>query len=338
MERVTIRDVAKKAGVSITTVSKALNDYTDVNPDTRKHIQEIARQMNYVPNAAGRCMGGRVDKVIGLLINDLRPMDPSGAVYGVLSGVCHACQDNNIEFILVTTDSVQQTQRPLKVLCLKKQLTGLVCTGFRLHDPYLQQLDEIDIPCAFIDIRTSSPDVLNITMDNERAAYEAVSFLIKNGRRNIALVNGSSEADVALLRGSGYRRALTEAGLVLRPDRMLMADFDSSLAYAKVKELLERDGTVDALFCSSDVMALGACKAIEELGLTVGDQVAVVGFDDIPEARYLYGGLTTVRQDFYLTGYMAGKAIYEKIEGKADVHVDNMMYELVIRGSAKGKL
>ena len=338
MERVTIRDVAKKAGVSITTVSKALNDYTDVNPDTRKHIQEIARQMNYVPNAAGRCMGGRVDKVIGLLINDLRPMDPSGAVYGVLSGVCHACQDNNIEFILVTTDSVQQTQRPLKVLCLKKQLTGLVCTGFRLHDPYLQQLDEIDIPCAFIDIRTSSPDVLNITMDNERAAYEAVSFLIKNGRRNIALVNGSSEADVALLRGSGYRRALTEAGLVLRPDRMLMADFDSSLAYAKVKELLERDGAVDALFCSSDVMALGACKAIEELGLTVGDQVAVVGFDDIPEARYLYGGLTTVRQDFYLTGYMAGKAIYEKIEDKAAVHVDNMMYELVIRGSAKGKL
>ena len=272
------------------------------------------------------------------MINDLRPMDPSGAVYGVLSGVCHACQDNNIEFILVTTDSVQQTQRPLKVLCLKKQLTGLVCTGFRLHDPYLQQLDEIDIPCAFIDIRTSSPDVLNITMDNERAAYEAVSFLIKNGRRNIALVNGSSEADVALLRGSGYRRALTEAGLVLRPDRMLMADFDSSLAYAKVKELLERDGAVDALFCASDVMALGACKAIEELGLTVGDQVAVVGFDDIPEARYLYGGLTTVRQDFYLTGYMAGKAIYEKIEGKADVHVDNMMYELVIRGSAKGKL
>ena len=338
MERVTIRDVAKKAGVSITTVSKALNDYTDVNPDTRKHIQEIARQMNYVPNAAGRYMGGRVDKVIGLLINDLRPMDPSGAVYGVLSGVCHACQDNNIEFILVTTDSIQQTQRPLKVLCLKKQLTGLVCTGFRLHDPYLQQLDEIDIPCAFIDIRTSSPDVLNITMDNERAAYEAVSFLIKNGRRNIALVNGSSEADVALLRGSGYRRALTEAGLVLRPDRMLMADFDSSLAYAKVKELLERDGAVDALFCASDVMALGACKAIEELGLTVGDQVAVVGFDDIPEARYLYGGLTTVRQDFYLTGYMAGKAIYEKIEGKADVHVDNMMYELVIRGSAKGKL
>ncbi len=338
MERATIRDVAKKAGVSITTVSKALNDYPDVNPETRSRIQEIARQMNYVPNVAGRSMGGRVDKVIGLLINDLRPIDPSGSVYGILSGVCHACQDNNIEFILMTTDSRQQTQRTLKVLCLRKQLTGLICAGFRLHDPYLQQLDEIDIPCAFIDIRTDNPDVLDVTMDNERAAYEAVSFLIKNGRQNIALVNGGPDADVSILRGSGYRWALEEAHLPVRPDRMLSANFDASMAYQKTKELLDRDPAVDALFCASDLMALGACRAIEEKGLTVGEQIAVVGFDDIPVARYLYGGLTTIRQDFYLMGYMAGKAIYQKIEGQHDVHVDHMMYELVVRGSARGKL
>ena len=338
MERATIRDVAKKAGVSITTVSKALNDYPDVNPETRSRIQEIARQMNYVPNVAGRSMGGWVDKVIGLLINDLRPIDPSGSVYGILSGVCHACQDNNIEFILMTTDSRQQTQRTLKVLCLRKQLTGLICAGFRLHDPYLQQLDEIDIPCAFIDIRTDNPDVLDVTMDNERAAYEAVSFLIKNGRQNIALVNGGPDADVSILRGSGYRWALEEAHLPVRPDRMLSANFDASMAYQKTKELLDRDPAVDALFCASDLMALGACRAIEEKGLTVGEQIAVVGFDDIPVARYLYGGLTTIRQDFYLMGYMAGKAIYQKIEGQHDVHVDHMMYELVVRGSARGKL
>ncbi len=311
MERTTIRDVAKKAGVSITTVSKALNDYTDVNPETRKHIQEIARQMNYVPNVAGRSMGGRVDKVIGLLINDLRPMDPSGAVYGILSGVCHACQDNNIEFILMTTDGHQQAQRSLKILCLS---------------------------CAFIDVRIDNPDVLDITMDNERAAYEAVSFLIKNGRKNIALVNGGPEADVAILRGSGYRWAMEEAGLPIQPNRVLDAGFQEDIAYQRVRHLLERDSSVDALFCASDLMALGACKAIEERGLTVGDQIAVVGFDDIPSARYLYGGLTTVRQDFYLMGYMAGKAIYEKIEGKTDVRVDNMMYELVVRNSARGKL
>ena len=338
MERATIRDVAKKAGVSITTVSKALNDYTDVNPETRKRIQEIARQMNYVPNVAGRSMGGRVDKVIGLLINDLRPMDPSGSVYGILSGVCHACQDNNIEFILMTTDGKQQKQRPLKMLCLRKQLTGLIFAGFRLNDPYLHQLDEIDIPCACIDIRTEKADVLDVTMDNERAAHEAVSFLVKNGRRNIALVNGGLDADVSILRGSGYRWALEEAGLPVRAERMVSANFDTQMAYEKTKQLLAQDHQVDALFCASDLMALGACQAIEEKGLTVGKEIAVIGFDDIPVARYLYGGLTTVRQDFYLMGYMAGKAIYQRIEGKEDVQVDNMMYELVIRGSARGKL
>lgn len=283
-------------------------------------------------------MGGRVDKVIGLLINDLRPMDPSGAVYGILSGVCHACNDNGIQFILLTTDNVQQTQRPLKVLCLSKQLTGLICTGFRLHDPYLQQLGEIDIPCAFIDTRTDYSDVLDITMDNERAAYEAVSFLIKNGRKNIALVNGGPEADVSILRGSGYQWAMEEARLPVLPERVLYADYDENTAYRKVKALLDHDDAIDAFFCASDLMALGACKAIEERGLTVGQDIAVVGFDDIPVAKYLYGGLTTVRQDFYLMGYMAGKAIYQKIQGQTDIHVDNMMYELVVRGSARGTL
>ena len=95
---------------------------------------------------------------------------------------------------------------------------------------------------------------------------------------------------------------------------------------------------MDALFCASDLMALGACQAIEERGLTVGREIAVVGFDDIPVARHLHGGLTTIRQDFYLMGYMAGQAVYRRIEGQPDVHVDNMMYELVVRGSAPGKL
>lgn len=190
MDRTTIRDVAKKAGVSITTVSKALNDYSDVNPETRQRIREIAEELNYVPNAAGRTMGGKADKVIGLLINDLKPTDPSGAVYGILSGVCHACQDNGIEFILLTTDGLQQQQQSLKVLCLKKQLTGLICSGFRTNDRYLEQLGDIDIPCAFIDMRTPDSRVMDITIDNSRAAFDAVNHLLRCGRRNIAMING----------------------------------------------------------------------------------------------------------------------------------------------------
>ena len=131
---------------------------------------------------------------------------------------------------------------------------------------------------------------------------------------------------------------MESAGLPVRLSRVLAADFDESTAYRQVKQLLQRDPEVDALFCASDLMALGACKAIEEAGFIVGQDIAVVGFDDIPVAKHLYGGLTTIRQDFYLMGYMAGKAIYERIEGREAAGVEEMMYELVIRGSARGTL
>lgn len=337
MVRTTIRDVAKQAGVSITTVSKALNDYSDVNPETRKRVKEIAEKLNYVPNAAGRTMGGKADKVIGLLINDLKPTDPSGAVYGILSGVCHACQDNGIEFILLTSDVLRQEQETLKVICLKKQLTGLICSGFRISDRYMSQLGEIDIPCAFIDMRTPDERVLDITIDNRKAAFDAVSYLLRCGKKNIAMVNGSTVADVSLLRESGYRAAMAAAGLEVSPLRVVNANFDDIVAYNLVWRLLQDDPEIDALFCASDLMAIGACRAIEDLGKRVGSDIFVVGFDDIPIAKYLYGGLTTVRQDFYRMGYVAGQAVYDKIEGTHKAHTDDVMYELVVRGSAKAR-
>jgi LacI family transcriptional regulator len=339
MKRVSIHDVAREAGVSITTISKALNNYPDVNPQTKRRIQEVVERLNYVPDAAGRSMGGIPEKVIGLLINDLKPLDPSGAVYGILSGVCHACQDRGIGFMLLTTDFAAQRTVPLKKLCLSKGLTGLVCSGFRLDDSYPAQLRDIDIPCAFIDVETGAPGVIDVTMDNERAAQEAVAFLLKNGRRNVALVNGMRTADVAVRRGRGYRRALENANLPVLPERMLAADFDEGLAHEQARRLLARDKAVDAVFCASDLMALGVCRAAEELGMEIGRDLAVIGFDDIPVARYLYGGLTTVRQDFYLMGYTAGCAVDDRINGRADSLVTgDMMYELVVRGSAPGRL
>ncbi len=339
MKRVSIRDVAREAGVSITTVSKALNNYPDVNPQTKQRIQDIVRRLNYVPDEAGRAMGGITEQVIGLLMSDLKPLDPSGAVYGILSGVCAACNANGIEFMLLTTDSAAQEKHPLQTLCLKKRLTGLICSGFRFGDPYLSQLGDIDIPCAFIDMETGRPNILDVTMDNEHAAREAVSFLIKNGRRSVALVNGFEQADVAVRRGRGYRRALEAAGLPLLPQRILTADFEEGRAHDEAQKLLLADPAVDAFFCASDLMALGVCRAAEELGKRVGADIAVVGFDDIPIAKYLYGGLTTVRQDFYLMGYTAGNAIYNRIVNREDKAVPgNMMYELVVRGSAPGKL
>lgn len=335
MKRVSIRDVAKAAGVSITTVSKALNNYPDVKEETRKRIEQIVQELNYVPDVAGRSMGGITDPVIGLLINELRPEEPSGAVYGFLSGVCHACKDNGIEFLLITTDTKAQSQTTLKRLCLSKGLNGLVCSGFRLGDPFIDQMGEIDIPCACIDIETGCPNVLDVTVDNVQAADDAVSFLIRGGRKHIALISGYAEADVSNRRVEGYRNAMTRAGRPLIPERMVEGRFIEKEAYHQARELLRKDPQIDAIFCVSDLMALGACRAAEELGLTVGRDIFIVGFDDIPTAKYVYGGLTTVHQEFYAMGYSAGAQIYEKISGQKSIaSPGELLYKLVVRGSA----
>lgn len=338
IKRVSIRDVAKAAGVSITTVSKALNNYPDVKEETKKRIEQIVYEMNYVPDMAGRSMGGITDPVIGLLINELRPEEPSGSVYGFLSGVCHACKDNGIEFLLITTDTEAQQKTTLKRLCLSKGLNGLICTGFRLDDPFIQQMAEIGIPSACIDIETGYPNVLDITIDNVRAADDAVTFLIESGRKNIALISGYKAADVSNRRLQGYCSAMERAGLPLVESRMAEGHFMEETAYWQARQMLARDKEIDAIFCISDLMALGACRAVEEAGLTVGKEIAIVGFDDIPIAKYVYGGITTIHQDFYAIGYVAGSRIYEKISGEQSVaSPGELLYKLMVRGSAPAK-
>lgn len=335
MKRVSIRDVAKAAGVSITTVSKALNNYPDVKEETKRRIEEIVREMNYVPDTAGRSMGGITEPVIGLLINELRPQEPSGAVYGFLSGACHACKDNGIEFLLITTDTKSQKQTTLKRLCLEKGLNGLICSGFRLDDPFVQQMADIEIPCACIDMETRFPNVLDITLDNVQAADEAVTFLLNNGRKNIAMVAGHHTADVSNRRLQGYCNAMERAGFPVIPERILEANFNENTARDMVQQLLKQDREVDAFFCASDLMAFGACQAVEAAGLSVGQDIAIVGFDDIPTAKYVYGGLTTVHQDFYAMGYYAGAQIYERIFDRKSVgSPGELMHKLIVRGSA----
>ena len=337
MKRVSIRDVARQAGVSITTVSKALNNYPDVNEQTRKRIQDIVQKMGYVPDMMGRSMGGISDPVIGLLINDLAQEDYSGSVYGYLSGVHRACRGSNIGFVLAITDWEAQLQTSLQQLCLSKGLSGLVCTGFRASDPYVKQIAVLDIPCVCMDFKADGPMAMEVTIDNVQAANDAVTFLIQSGRKNIAMLSAQQEIDVANRRSQGYWNALSRAGYPYLPQRMIDADFDQEIAYQKAKELLRSDAEVDAFFCASDLMALGACQAVTEIGWTVGKDISIVGFDDIPVARYLYGGLTTIRQDFYNMGFAAGQMLRRRLldeDSRPPEVSKQMLYELVVRGSA----
>lgn len=339
MKKVSIKDVAREAGVSITTVSRALNGYTDVSETTKKRIREVVERLDYAPDINARSLGGKAETTIALLTSELTPTNESGFVYGLISGLFQQCSLLGCEFMLLATNTVKQEKLSFLQLCKKKNLSGVVVTGLKVDDPYYHEILDSDIPCAIIDMQVRGKNKCNITVDNVQASREAVKYLISQGHKNIGMINGSKLADVSGQRYSGYVSALLEEGIPLHLDYTRHCDFLEEEALVQAEELLKTYPEITALFCASDVMAIGAIRAIEKLGGAVPEDISVMGFDDIPIAKYVYKGLSTVRQSPMQMGIEGGKIVWrmlkkEKVENKAV-----LPHELIIRGTtgkAKG--
>lgn len=331
MKKVSIRDVAREAGVSITTVSRALNGYSDVSKKTKEKILEIVERLEYAPDANARAMGSKETTTIGLLLSDLVSTDANGFVHGNMCGVYQACSEFNCEFVLLITQSDQQKMQSFGQVCRRNNLSGIVVTGLRTDDPYYEEMMRSDIPCAVVDMETAGKMKCTITIDNIAASQEAVNYLISQGHRHIAMLNGSRVADVSIMRYAGYKGALMEHGIMLEKDYMRYCDFAEVQAYNEALDLMQKHPEITAFFCASDVMALGAIRAITKLGKTVPGDVSVFGFDDIPVAKYVYRGISTVRQDPIEIGYSAGKAVYQMIHGQEIDSKIVLPHELLIR-------
>lgn len=331
--KVSIRDVAREVGVSITTVSRALNGYSDVSEKTKQKILEAVERMDYAPDANARSMGGKAEPTIALLTSELKENDENGFVYGMINGLFRQCTACGCEFMLLVTDAVKQEKLSFLQLCKKKNLSGVVVTGLRAGDLYYTEVMNSNIPCALIDIKASGKYKCNITIDNVLASQEAVEYLIRLGHRNIGMLNGQKKADVSGERYSGYVAALLNAKIPLRLDYMRYGDFMEDSAFIQSKKLLKEHPEITALFCASDIMAIGAIRALEEMGLRVPEDVSVLGFDDIPIAKYVYKGITTVRQFPVEMGRAGGEAVFKMLNGEPVENELRLPYELVVRGT-----
>lgn len=335
MRRMNIRDVAKMAGVSVATVSKALNGYPDVNPETRNRILEIANQLNYVADTHARNMGGKVETTtIALLVSDLRPEDPSGFVFAILSGVYYICKRRGCDFMLLVTSPQEQEETPLLQLCRKKGVNGLVVTGFRLDSPYVEQMRQMDLPVVLVDMDEKGKNLYSVSVDNVKAAYKATEFLLKKGHREIAMLNGKAEAVVSRKRYEGYALAFHKRGLSPNLQYMRICDFEEDKAMEATLGLLATYPKITAIFAASDLMAIGACRAVSQMGMVPGQDIDIIGFDDIPIAKYLFGGITTIQQDPYQLGCIAGEAVCRMLQGKSTSELPQVGFDLVVRNTA----
>ncbi len=335
----TLEEVAKLAGVSRSTVSRVVNQHPNVRPEVRERVWEVIRQTGYQPHAAARSLATRRTRVIGLIIPQAVTTLFTDPYFPILiRGIADACNAHNYHLMLslFSRRRVQESRAHQDLLYQQvlrsRYLDGVVVSSAPLDDPIFRRLLEDGVPFVLIG-RYSHERVSYVDVDNVVGARMAVEHLLRLGHERVATITGPLNMCAGQDRLEGYRQALTARGIPVDEDLIAEGDFTEGGGQAAMQRLLPRHPT--AVFAASDMMAVGALKVLREAGLRVPEDVAVVGFDDIPLASMVEPPLTTVRQPIEQLGSMAVELLVSLLEnpGEETTHRVVLPTELVIRAS-----
>jgi LacI family transcriptional regulator len=348
--RLTINDIARRAGVSSTTVSRVINHKPDVDDKTRENILKIIEETNYMPNPIMTGLGKHKTYLIGFFTYNL--VGPFRVE--ILRGISERLSTSQYQLLFYNTnvpfpttpEEFAKTSQVLFEIINKGSVDGLVMLQPVSNKNYLAELYANRFPLVFIDDwgYMSQFQVPRIEADNYNGALQAIRYLISLGHRRIGFITGPIEFGSSPVRSSvdrlaGYKEALNEAGLPFDNSLVCHGNFSEESGYSCIKTLLDRDEAAPgftALFASSDLMAIGAMNALNERGLRVPDDISVVGFDDIPLDAYVRPALTTVRMPVKEMGERAVEMLIEQIEGKT-LTAKKVLFptELIIRASTR---
>ncbi len=314
-KRVTSRDVARLAGVSRTTVSLVLNNVPNarISPETRRRVLEAARQLNYHPHAAARSLVSRRAMTLGLILCQTPEQvfaDPF--LPQVLLGINSVAQEHGYRILLETV--AHPDDNGYASLALEKRTDGIILSGPRSDDHALRALHEEGFPIVLLG-QLRDTDIPFVDVDNVQAAHMAVEHLIELGHTRIGIItNGPLHYTASADRLEGYRRALAAHGIPVDERLITTGAFREESGREAMERLLDLPEPPTAVFAASDAIALGAMVAIRRRGLRIPDDIALVGFDDIPLAAYVNPPLTTVRLPAYELGREAARLLINIVE------------------------
>ncbi len=328
MSRVTIREVARHAGVSYQTVSRVINNSPEVAEETRAQVQRTIDALDYHPNAQAVSLSRNRSNIIGVIV------DRAGdAFWGpIVDGASQALTKHGRFMLLTETDHLEQPTAIAELL-RSRRLDGMI-----LALPLATSLEQVRqlaierLPLVIIDLQYPI-DVDHIAIDNLSGAYAATEHLIQLGHRRIGLICGPDILPVSQSRLEGYRAALSDYGLVYDPELVVPGEFRLASGIVGAEQLLALAKPPTAIFTGDDLMAIGAMRVFAQRGLRVPQDISIIGFDDIEYAQYTHPPLTTIRQPLYRMGYMAGAHICNTIDGTAKQLRVTLMPELIVRES-----
>lgn len=329
----TLEEIAKLARVSRSTISRVINNDPNVSETTRQRVLEVIRQVNFQPNRAARSLAGGRSRMLGLVI----PMgvarlftDPYFPL--LIQGVTSACNARDYTVMLWLAEP-EYERRMISQIVNNGLIDGIIVSSMLVDDPMVKTLSQSGLPFILIGRHPTDQCVCYVDVDNQSSARDAVAFLHRSGRRRIATITGPQNMMVGIDRLEGYQQALRERGIL--PDSALIVDgdFTEEGGYEAARRLIPHKP--DAIFAASDQMAVGALRALAQAGLRVPEDVALMGFDDMPFAARTSPPLTTMRQPIHRLGSTAVETLIDLVENPGTPARRIILpTELVIRASA----
>lgn len=310
--RLTIMEIAKQAGVSRSTVSRVINDDPKVNSDTRERVRSLMQTLNYHPNIAARGLAAGRTRILGLVI----PMGV-GALFSdpyfplLIQGICAACSHHDYSTMLWLAEP-EYERRIIRQILQSSMIDGVIVAAPMLQDPLIEALTQSEMPFILIGRYPGNGLVSYVDVDNRKSARDAVMYFLRLGYQRIATIAGPQNHVAGIDRLDGYKDALRARGILPDPKLIAEADFSQDGGYSAMQQLLPH--APQAVFCASDAMALGALRALREAGKRVPEDIAVIGYDDLPFAARADPPLTTVRQPIDRAGLIAAETLMDFIQ------------------------
>jgi DNA-binding LacI/PurR family transcriptional regulator len=313
---VTLKDIAREVGFSVTTVSRALNDYDDVSAETKQKIHAVADALGYYPDVTARKLRKRRTDTIGFVIPTFGPRFSDPFFSELLAGIGNEASRHDFDLLVSTVAPGPEEEQAYRRKVNGRAADGLLIVRTRRADPRIIYLASQNFPFVAYGRSDLDLDFPYVDVDSARGVCEATQHLIGLGHRHIALILPPPNLMFAVHRLEGYKQALELNGIPYQDELVVAGELTERSGYQAANELLARNLELTAIVACNDLMALGAISALRERGIVPGRDVAITGFDDIPLAAHSHPPLTTVHQPVYDIGKMICRMLIQIVQGQ----------------------
>lgn len=333
---VTIDDVARHVGVAKGTVSRVLNNYTDISDQTRQRILNAVRELGYQPSATARNLKRGRQDTLGIIIPVGHGNGADPFLSEFIDGIARALDELGLDLLVTTTHSREHMFETLQRLIARRKVDGFIITRTEVNDPRIAFLSEKGFPFVAHGRSAQTDAHAWFDIDNEKAFADGVRHIYSLGHERIGFIGGSLELNFARQRRDGYRAGLEALGVPHDPSLETLQGLNEKGGFAGAEQLLGLDSPPTALLCVTDALAIGAFKFCRKYGLTIGQDVTVIGYDGLPVGAYLDPPLTTFSQSAQEAGGRVARMLAEVLDGKDPKSLQALAEATLIRRASDG--